>query len=72
VQITKACQELEQSLNLYYKSEVMFPMWFFLVLIVLFACLLYKTRITEEEILLSGKKKLKKIDYGVTENSQDN
>jgi hypothetical protein len=49
----------------------MFPVPFFIVLILLLCYLLYKTRITEEEILLTGKNKFNQVEYGVNENLQD-
>jgi len=41
----------------------MFPMWFFIVLIVLICSLLFITRTTEESFVMMSKNSLKKLGF---------
>ncbi len=41
----------------------MFPVWFFVLLILLICYLLYVTRTTEEDILVMSKTQLKRLEY---------
>jgi len=41
----------------------MFPVWFFIVLIVLICYLLYLTRTTEETFMMMSKSRLKRFQY---------
>ncbi len=41
----------------------MLPVWFFITLIVVIAYLLYVTRTTEDNIVVIGKNKVKKLQY---------
>ena len=41
----------------------MFPVWFFILLILLISYLLYITRPSEESIVVLGKNQLRKIQY---------
>lgn len=47
------------------KSEVMLPMWFFIVLILLICYLLYITRTTEENFIMMSKNQLKRFQYWI-------
>lgn len=49
-------------------KEVMFPVWFFILLISVIFYLLYITRTTEEDILAMSKNHLKRIQYWVKDN----
>lgn len=49
----------------------MFPLWFFLVLIAVICYLLYATRTTQDDILLTGKSRFKRIQFHVKENRPD-
>jgi len=41
----------------------MFPMWFFIVLIILICSLLYITRTTEESFIMMSRNTLKKFQF---------
>ncbi|GAA4330393.1 hypothetical protein [Flaviaesturariibacter amylovorans] len=41
----------------------MFPVWFFIILIVLITYLLYITRPTEDNITVMGRNQLRKLQY---------
>lgn len=49
----------------------MFPVWFFIVLIVLIGYLLYITRTTEDDILMMSKNQFKRLQYWVKENASE-
>ncbi|MGN6164420.1 MAG: hypothetical protein ACTHOF_07760, partial [Flavisolibacter sp.] len=49
------------------KSEVMFPVWFFIVLILLICYLLYLTRTTEETLANMSKNHIRKFQYWMKE-----
>lgn len=48
-------------------NEFMFPLWFFIVLMITICYLLYLTRTTEETFSILSKKRLQKIQYWVKE-----
>ena len=50
------------------KSEVMLPVWFFIVLISGICYLLYITRTTEEDIVVMSKNQFKRLQYWMKEN----
>ena len=50
------------------KKVVMFPVWFFILLICVICYLLYITRTTEEDILLMSKNQLKRLQYRMKDN----
>lgn len=41
----------------------MFPVWFFIILILLISYLLYLTRPTEDSIVVLGRNQLRKLQY---------
>jgi hypothetical protein len=45
------------------KIEVMFPVWFFILVISAICYLLYITRTTEEDILMMSKNQLKRLQF---------
>jgi hypothetical protein len=53
------------------KNAVMFPVWFFIILIGVICYLLYITRTTEEDILMMSKNQLKRFQYWMKENAQN-
>jgi hypothetical protein len=61
---------LERSLDFIRKSEVMFPMWFFMVLIVVICYLFYLTRTTEESFIAMSRNHFKKFQFR-TKNTPD-
>jgi len=48
----------------------MFPVWFFIILMIVICYLLYITRTTEEDILVMSKNQLKRMQYWVKEKSE--
>ncbi|WP_172623049.1 hypothetical protein [Flavisolibacter ginsenosidimutans] len=50
----------------------MFPLWFFVVLIVLICYLLYLTRTTEEDLRTMSRNQLNQSKYLMKENFPDN
>ena len=54
-------QGLEQCLDLRGKEVVMFPLWFFVLLIAVVCYLLYVTRTTEEDLVLMSRTHLKNV-----------
>lgn len=55
----------------YFKIEVMFPVWFFIVLIGVICYLLYITRTTEEDILVMSKNQLKRFQFWMKDSAQN-
>lgn len=52
------------------KRSDMFPMWFFIILIVLIGYLLYITRPSEESFTMMCKNQLDKMTYWIRPNSR--
>lgn len=50
-------------MNFQGKEVIMFPVWFFILMILVICYLLYVTRTTEEDILMISKNQWKRMQY---------